>query len=542
MKRLLTCFRLHVLLLILATGSTSVLAQPFSRHSEEPLDTAVVSRITDEGTNRSQVMDLVAALTEGHGPRLTGSPGHEKAAEWARAKLGSWGLASWSDAWGPFGRGWTLKRYHTTVTAPRAIPLVSFPKAWSPGTGGLVRGEVVYINVHSDSALDTYRGKLKGAFVLLGEPRAVQPQFKPRAERETDQSLLTLSNADFPSRQRGRRRADLTDEQRAERKRVDLLTYRTWKMCEDEGAHAILTPSRSDGGNVFVMGANVPAHPDSPSTATYRAFERKAPRILPQIAVGAEHFNHLVRMLQRGMRVSMEMNLDVEFHKADSSYNIIAELPGTDLKDEVVMLGAHLDSWHGATGATDNATGVATCMEALRIITALDLKPRRTIRIGLWSGEEQGLFGSRAYVKKYLGERVTEDSVEIVKLLPAGKQLSIYINNDNGTGKIRGVYMQGNEGVRNIFRKWLKPFESGGAHTLTLSNTGSTDHVPFDMIGIPAFQFIQDDIEYFTLSWHSTMDLYERVIEEDLKQTAIIMASFIYHAAMRDEMMPRKKE
>ncbi len=505
---------------------------------EEKVDTTMISKIRTEGIERSQIMDILSWLTDVNGPRLTGSPGHIHAAEWVKDKLSSWGLENARlEAWGPFGKGWTLKSYSANVTEPAAFPVISYPKAWSPSTGA-VSGEVVYFSPETDSALETFRGKLKGKFLMITDPRVLQPQFKPRATRSTEQELLDLANSDFP------RRRDFLREGRAERsaeqRKAAMLDYRALEMARQEGALALLSASRGDGGNVFVMGASVNTHPDTPFTRRMRIYESKAPKVLPQIVLASEHYNRMYRTLQKGVKVKMNMDLDAEFNKADSSYNVIAEIPGTDLKDEIVMVGGHLDSWHGGTGATDDGTGVATCMEAIRILKTLGIKPRRTIRIALWSGEEQGTLGSKEFVKKHLGVKETKDSVEKITLTSEGERLSIYINNDNGTGKIRGVYMQGNEKVRNIFRAWLKPFENDGAATLTLSNTGSTDHVPFDAIGIPAFQFIQDEIEYFPLTWHSTMDVYDRVIEEDVKQTAIIMASFLYNAAMRDEMIPRK--
>jgi carboxypeptidase Q len=513
---------------------------PRTAAAAEKIDTALVSRIRAEEMLHSQVMDLLSRLVDVHGGRLTGSPQFNAAAAWASDTLRAWGLTDVHlEAWGPFGKAWSLERYTAQVLLPQVFPLISFPKAWSPGTNGTVRGDAIYFDPANDSALQTFRGKLKGKFVLISEPRVLEPKFKPRATRETDQSLLDLANADFPTP--GRHRPEPTPEQKERRRKADLLDYAAMEMCKKEGVLAVLTASWGDGGNVFVQGANVPSHPDTSSSGRYRSFERKAPEILPQIAVGGEHYNRLCRLLAMGIRVQMEIRLDVESEPADSSYNVIAEIPGTDLKDEVVMLGAHLDSWHGGTGTTDNGTGVATCMEAVRIIKALGLQPRRTIRIGLWSGEEQGLFGSRSYVTRHLGEKtMSKDSTDVIRLTPEGERFSVYFNNDNGTGKVRGVYMQGNEAVRPIFRSWLTPFEKDGAATLTLANTWGTDHQSFDAIGLPAFQFLQDDIEYFTLTWHSTMDVYERAIEEDLKQTSMILATFAYNAAMRDEKFPRK--
>lgn len=500
--------------------------------AQEKIDSAAIARIKDEGMNRSQVMDILSYLTDVYGPRLTGSPEYKQAADWTRSKLASWGLQNAHlESWGPFGRGWTLRRFSANVIEPRAFPLIAYPRAWSPGTGGEISGEVVYLSAKTDSALQTFRGKLRKKFVLFNDPRDLKAHFEPEARRQADSSLLKLANA--ASFQGGQRRFQMTPEQRAEA----LLNYNKWQLCEREGALAVLIAGSGDGGTIFVGGATVPAHPDTPSSRRVSAYGAKAPKILPQVVVAAEHYNRMVRMLQKDQRVRMEMNLDVEFVKADSSQNIIAEFPGTDLKDEIVMVGAHFDSWHGGTGATDNGTGSAACMEALRILKTLGLQPRRTIRIGLWGGEEQGLLGSREYVKRHFGER---DTGGVVTLKPGAEKFSVYFNNDNGTGKVRGVYLQGNEAVRGIFRAWLAPFGALGASTLSLSNTGGTDHLSFDAVGLPGFQFIQDPIEYDTRTHHSTMDVFDRAQVEDLKQASVIMAAFAYNAAMRDEKFPRK--
>ena len=504
--------------------------------SGEAVDTAAISKIMREGAEHSQVMEILSWLTDVHGPRLTGSPSYKKAAEWAREKLAGMGLEnSRLEGWGPFGRGWELDRYSAHVIAPKSFPLISYPKAWSHGTRGSVTADVIHIDAKTDSALETYRGKLKGKFVMLSETRVIPAHFDPEAKRRTEEDLLDLANAPMPEERRIGR-----GEQSPEEKARAMVEYKKVIMAEEEGALALLTIARGDGGNIFVQGMNVTVHPDTPWTRRMKSWDPKAPKSLPQVTVGAEHYNQIVRMLQKGQRVKMEMDLQVNFFKEDSGYNVIAEIPGSDLKEEVVMIGAHFDSWHGGTGATDNGTGSAVCMEAMRILKALGLQPRRTIRIGLWGGEEQGLLGSEAYVKKHLGERSGPDTNRVTRHKLAAEKFSVYFNNDNGTGKVRGVYMQGNEGVRPTFREWLKPFEQMDATTLTLSNTGGTDHLSFDAIGLPGFQFIQDPIEYGSRTHHSTMDVYDRAQEEDLKQASIIMAAFAYNAAMRDERLPRK--
>jgi carboxypeptidase Q len=509
----------------------------------EGYDSAAVARIVDEGMNHSRVMETLSWLTDICGPRLTGSPGYRKALVWTQSTLKEWGLSNvHKEGWGPFGRGWSITRYSAHVIAPVIFPLLSYPKAWSPETDGTVTGGVVYCNAKSDSALLSFRGKLKGAIVLLGDPPEVEAHWQPQATRLSDSLLLLLANAD-PQSPRGRRPG------RSRQAPVDpMFEYRKLSMIVNENAAAILTPSRGDGGTIFVQSASGVDHPDTPWTRRTRVWDLRAPKMIPQAAVAAEQFDRLVRMLEKGVEVKVEMQLSVATTEEDSVYNVLAEIPGTDLKDEIVMIGAHLDSWHGGTGATDNGTGVASCMEAMRILKTLGLKTRRTIRLGLWAAEEQGLLGSRAYVRNHLGERPMLPDTGLngpnmpgpAKLKPDGEKFSAYFNSDNGTGRIRGVYMQGNEAVRPIFRSWLNPFRTMGASTLAINSTGSTDHASFDAVGLPAFQFIQDNIEYFTRTWHSTMDVYDRVLPEDLKQASVIIASFAYNAAMRNDKLPRK--
>ena len=318
------------------------------------------------------------------------------------------------------------------------------------------------------------------------------------------------------------------------------------EFCQNEGAAVVLDVGRGDGGTLFVQSATVPQPAETPLNQRVSPYSEKAPKIVPQVTVAAEQYNRMIRMIQKGQKLEMEMELDVEFTPVDSAFNIIGEIPGTDLKDEVVMIGGHFDSWHAGTGATDNGTGSAVCMETMRILESLDLKPRRTIRIGLWAGEEEGLLGSRGYVASHFGERESGAVGALagasgnLKTNPEYENFSVYFNNDNGTGKVRGVYMQGNEAARPIFRAWLGPFAPTGASTLSLSNTGGTDHLSFDGIGLPGFQFIQDPIEYETRTHHSNMDVYDRAQEDDLKQASVIMAAFAYSAATRDERFPRK--
>jgi carboxypeptidase Q len=507
----------------------------YTQGRQEKIDSIAIAQIKDEGLHHSQVMDILSYLSDVYGPRLTGSPGFSRAAGWVEKEFQTWGLTNvHRESWGPFGRGWSLKSYSANVLAAQNFPLISYPKAWSPAVHGT--GEIVLLDAKSDSELNTFVGTLHGKYILFEDLREVKAHFDPEATREADSSLLKLANAPLPEPRRRRMFSGSEDKAKA------LLDFNKWMLCEKEGALAVLTVGRlGDGGNIFVQQAIVPQHPDS-TRRRISVYQSDAPKILPQIAVGVEHYNRLVRMIKKGEHPKLDLEYDANFNKADSSFNIIAEIPGSDLKNEVVMIGGHFDSWHGGTGATDNGTGSAVCMEAMRLIKTLDLKPRRTIRIALWGGEEEGLLGSQAYVKQHFAEKegTLFDTIGSIIQKPEAETFSVYFNNDNGSGKVRGVFMQGNEAVRSIFRSWLVPFKDMDASTLTLSNTGGTDHQSFDAAGLPGFQFIQDPLEYGTRTHHSTMDVYDRVQSEDVKQGAIIMAAFAYNAAMRDEKFPRK--
>lgn len=523
-----------------------------------------IERIKDEGMNRSQVMQTLSYLTDVIGPRLTNSPNMKRANEWTRDQMTKWGMANAHlEAWGPFGRGWSLKRFSAQVIEPQGIPLIAYPKAWSPATNGTVTSEVVYLNAKTEADLERFKGKLKGAIVLTASLREVKAHFEAPGTRMGEKDLLEL--ADAPEPRGGQRRFQFSPEQRA----AQQFTARKYQFLQDEGAAVLIDPSRlGDGGTIFVQSATVPqpvpAEPFGPNSRSIGPYDKSAPKITPQLVLAVEHYNRLIRMVEAGEKVKMAVDLAVEWQDADPmGYNTIAEIPGTDLKDEIVMLGGHMDSWHAGTGATDNGAGCAVGMEALRIIQALGLKPRRTIRIALWSGEEQGLLGSRAYVAEHFGKFETTPTggagngngsaspspAPVLVKKPEYEKLSGYFNLDNGTGKIRGVYLQGNEGIRSLFRQWLMPFRDRpedktapvwGASTLSISNTGGTDHLSFDAIGLPGFQFIQDEIEYDTRTHHSNQDVFDRIQADDMKQAATIMAAFIYNAAIRDEKLPRK--
>ncbi|MEP6636395.1 MAG: M20/M25/M40 family metallo-hydrolase [Acidobacteriota bacterium] len=550
-----------------ASAQTSAPTQQSRPQTPGPDPSDPIERIKDEGMNRSHVMQTLGYLSDVIGPRLTASPNMKRANEWTRDELTKWGAQNAHlEAWGPFGRGWSLKRFSAQVMEPQVIPLIAYPKAWSPATNGTVNAEVVYFNAKNESELDRFKGKLKGAIVLTAPLREVKARFEAMGTRRNEKDLLAL--ADAPEPRAGQRRGGFqaTPEQRA----AQQFNARKYQFLQDEGAAVLIDPSRAgDGGTIFVQSATVPqpipAEP-GPNFRSIPPYDKSAPKITPQLVLAVEHYNRLVRMIEAGEKVKMAVDLAVEWQDVDPmGYNTIAEIPGTDLKDEIVMLGGHMDSWHAGTGATDNGAGVAVAMEAIRIIKTLDLKPRRTIRIALWSGEEQGLLGSRAYVAEHFGKLetpttaataggngggngpMTPASVLVTK--PEYDKLSAYFNLDNGTGKIRGVYLQGNEAVRGLFRQWLMPFRDRpddknapvwGAETLSISNTGGTDHLSFDAIGLPGFQFIQDEIEYDTRTHHSNQDVFDRIQADDMKQAATIMAAFIYNAAMKDEKLARK--
>ena len=528
----------------------------------------VIEKIKDEGLNRSQVMNHLSYLTNVIGPRLTNSPNMKRANEWTKEQMAKWGMQNAKlESWGPFGRGWELKNFAAEVISPMPFPVIAYPKAWSPSTKGAVTSDVVYLDVNSDADFAKYKGQLAGKIVFVSRLRDLKAEFEPNATRFSDKELEEMANAPDPAsvtrpRGQGPGAGQPTPEQQ-ERIRQAQVAQRAAGFVFDEGAAVIVDNSRlGSGGTIFVSSASVsPAPPvaGQPAPTGPAARGRNAAynkdnesRMLPQITMATEDYNRIVRMIQQGAKPRMTVDIQAQYYDNDlMGYNTVAEIPGTDptLKSELVMLGGHLDSWHSGTGATDNAAGCAVAMEAVRILIASGLKPRRTIRVALWSGEEQGLNGSREYVTQKFGTlsgapgfgppQPDAPRPTLEKKADYDK-LSVYYNLDNGTGKIRGVYMQGNAAVRPYFEAWLAPFASLGATTLTMSNTGGTDHLSYDRIGLPGFQFIQDEVEYSTRTHHSNQDNYDRLQADDMKQAATIMAAFVYQSAMMDEKMPRK--
>ena len=559
---LIYAFLLPTVAFAQTTGvSTMTAAAPAIKVYSAPKE--VIDKIKDEGLNRSQVMQTLSYLTDVIGGRLTNSPNMKRANEWTRDTMAKWGMQNAKlEAWGPFGRGWSLKSFSAQVVEPQAIPVIAFPKAWAPSTKGPVTGEVVYMQIKSDEDFAKYKGQLKGKIVLTSGIRELKADFGGMGVRHSEDELTKMAAAPDPNAPRPAQPAQAAQPspQQMERLQRFALGLKAMNFLLEEGAAVMVDNSfEGSGGTVFVQGANVaqdvPANPMEIFTRRNRlqAYQKEAEaKMLPQMTMATEDYNRLVRMIQSGVKPKMTVDIQGQYHDDDlMGYNTVAEIPGTDptLKEELVMLGGHLDSWHAGTGATDNAAGCAVAMEAARILIASGLKPRRTIRVALWSGEEQGLNGSREYVKQQFGDMKGGNAFgppdpnspkpELVKTANFDK-LSAYYNLDNGTGKIRGVYMQGNGAVAPIFSTWLAPFADMGAKTLTLANTGGTDHLSFDRIGLPGFQFIQDEIEYDTRTHHSNQDNYDRIQADDMKQAATIMAAFVYQTAMMDEKIPRK--
>jgi carboxypeptidase Q len=512
-----------------------VLSSVLPSWSQEKVDLETVTRIRYEGFHDSKVMEFATGLMDSIGERLTGSPNMKRANEWTRDQLAAIGLSNAHlEPWGPFGRGWANQYINVRMTSPDVATLLAYAKAWTPGTNGVVQGKCVRVVVEDKKDFDKYRGKLAGMIVILGTDPEIKPITEAPYKRYSDDDLAKISDYEIPSEH-----PRFSPGEAAKRQQFikDLNQFFT-----DEKVLAVVDRYRgtSGGGTVFVQ-----------SGGSYKPDETTT---VPQVVLALEHWTRIARLLDQKKEVSLELNVQNTFYDNDPmQYDTIAEIPGTDMKDEVVMLGAHLDSWHAGTGATDNGAGTIVMMEAMRILKALDIHPRRTIRIGLWSGEEEGLLGSQGYVEHHFGSRPPMDTPGMkgmptllhreageVTVKPEQAKVSAYFNVDNGTGKIRGVYLQENEAVAPIFKAWMEPFKDLGMTTLTMRNTGGTDHQSFDAVGIPGFQFIQDPIEYETRTHHSNMDVYDRLQPDDLKQISVIVAGFVYDAAMRDQMLPRK--
>ncbi len=508
---------------------------------QEKVDLSMVNRIKTEAFQNSHVMETAFYLTDVYGPRLTGSAGLQAAGEWTVRTMKEWGVANPAmEAWGPFGRGWNNTRFTAQMKEPQFSPLIGFARPWSASTNGPVSGDPVMASIEKEEDFAKYKGKLKGKIVMMQEPRQLLPLAKTLMSRYTDAELEAEGMAPDPAQRSGFGGGGGTPAPRtllmpapvlppgavgrAPFNREAMLKFRRNlnQFLIDEGALVVVTSGTvADGGTVFATAAG--------------SQDPKEPLPPPSVALTPEHYNRIARLIEKKVPVTMEFDIESKITEAKDAFNVVGEIPGSKKNAGIVMLGAHLDSWTGGTGATDNAAGCAVALEALRILKALNVPMTRTVRIGLWTGEEEGLLGSKAYVKAHFAD------VENMKLKPEHAKLSGYFNLDNGTGKIRGVYLQGNDMMRPVFESWLAPFKDLGASTISIRNTGGTDHLSYDAVGLPGFQFIQDPVEYTTRTHHSNMDVFDRLQAGDLMQAAAIMATMVYETAVRDEMLPRKE-
>jgi carboxypeptidase Q len=521
----------------------------------EDIDLTMYARIRTEGLTHSKVMQFGAALADGIGPRLTGSPNMAKANAWTRDTLTAIGLENAHlEDWGEFGMGWEQINTWARMVSPDPEPLWMQAAPWSPATKGAVSGEVVYVPLVDETELDALKGKLAGKIVLLGAMRPTPDITEPLFRRYTDAQLEAMKETPVGTDPELRRRLNgqTIEQYLAARRKTAELKEKALKMMVEEGVLAIITPSRDggDGGGTGIIfddnGANVSRDAQKPEKAVK----------IPNAVMMIEHYNRLARMTVAKVPVTVEVDIETKFTgDHEHGFDTVAEIPGTDpkLKNQVVMVGGHLDSWISGTGATDNGAGTIVAMEAVRILKALDVKPKRTIRIALWSGEEEGLFGSLGYVKQHFGEfepaKVPDTSgmpafmsrvKGPLKTTKEWETLDAYYNLDNGTGKVRGVYTQGNYAIAPIFAQWIAPLNDLGVTTITNRNTGGTDHLAFDAVGLPGFEFIQDPMDYETRTHHSDMDTYDRLHEGDLEQAAVVEAIFLWNTSQREAMMPRK--
>jgi len=516
-------------------------AAAFLSAQTEKLDYAALGRIRDEGLNRSQVMDHISWLSDVYGPRLTGSPAIQQASEWAMKKFAEWGLTSAHQEKWAFGKGWSLVRFSANLVEPQVQPLIGYPHEWSSGTKGDVTADVVRAQIASEADFAKYHGQLAGKIVLAQPVRAVRMLQGPIILKMTDTDLAEAETTPIPAAPDGRGgpstgsgrggRGGAQSAAAFRQKLQDFYAAEGVVALFDRGSDSDMAAGGSDlswqqqhpdGGTIFPTGSG--------------ARDGNAGKSVPAVTLAVEHYNRMVRVLDKGMPVKVELNIETRFYDETdkNGFNTIAEIAGGDLASEVVMLGAHFDSHPYATGATDNGAGSAAMMEAMRILKAVGVKPRRTIRIGLWGGEEQGLLGSRAYVLEHFGDPQT------MQLKPEHGKLAAYFNSDNGTGRVRGVWLQGIMAVRPIFEQWIAPLRDLGVTTLGPRSVVSTDHVSFDNVGLPGFQFMVDRLEYNSRTHHSNMDVYDRVQRDDMVQQATVIAVFAYNAAMRDEKLPRK--
>jgi carboxypeptidase Q len=512
----------------------------------ESLDYAMYGSIRAEALAHSHVMEYASALMDGIGPRLTGSPNLKKANEWTRDQFTAMGCSNAHlEDWGEFGMGWEQRNAWVRMTSPDKAVFIAQAAPWSPATKGPVSGPAVWLDAKEEKDLDKYKGQLAGKVVLFGDMRDVKPVDKPLFTRDDEAELKKIQ--EYPLKSDRNRQDAQRSAQRLE------FREKLGKFLATEGALAVLFPSRDaednggSGGTIF---------DDNGSSFGRLAYQHDHANPLPLAVTAIENYGRVYRLLKAHVPVTIELNIDAKFSgDPEHGFNTIAEIPGTDpkLKDEVVMVGGHLDSWAAGTGATDNGAGSVVAMEVMRILNTLHVKPRRTVRVALWTGEEQGLIGSQGYARDHLGviPRSTDpDQLKLsermrkvtgpIQVKPEQQKISAYFNVDNGSGRIRGIYLQQNDAVAPIFRQWMEPLKDVGVITITLQDTGGTDHLSFDAVGVPGFQFVQDPLDYDTRTHHSNMDTFERLQPEDLAQAAMVEAIFVFNTAMRDQMLPRK--
>ena len=466
-------------------------------HAQEPVDRAMISKLRAESDARSRVLESYRVLTDVIGPRLTGTPGFKRSVDWTRERLSEWGMSNVTVETWPFGRGWTLEKLTLEMTEPRYFPLEGYPEAWTPSTRGVLGATPVYVGDRTADQIRAMGAQLKGAIVLAQPPQ--------------EGELLITADRPQPGDTEARVRIGAPPMLRKE----GLTPMRElMPILQQLGAGLVLRPNQGQHGTIFVLG-NRNTRDDA----------------VPSVVLATEHYNMLARLTQKGTAVKVQAEIRSRYHAADTSgYNVIAEIPGTDpvLKNEVVMLGAHLDSWHSATGATDNADAVAATMEAMRLLKSVGAKPRRTIRLALWGGEEQGLLGSRAYVEQHLKNDAA-----------ARDRIAVYLNDDPGMGPTYGFYTEENAGAKAIFDAWLGALGDLGVKRNPVDKIGNTDHLAFTAVGIPGFTTLKDYRDYDVRTHHTNTDFYERVSEADLKQSALVFAVFAWQAAMRDGKIPR---
>ena len=502
--------------------------------AEDKADLSVVHRIRDEAFNNSQVMDTLFYLTDANGPRVTNSTGFKAAADWVVRRLEGYGLINVKqEPWGAFGRSWNITHYEGHMIEPQYSPLIGFPLAWSDATNGPIRADAILAPLSTQADLDKYKGQLRGKMVLTMAPHELELSLTPLAHRLTDKELAERAETfdvsrisvgpDAPGGRFGRGNAAPAPDPAAQRRfRERMIQF----LIDEKPAVVIMFSPIQDGGTVF-----------GSSLGSYKAGDPLPP---PAVQLTEEHYNRIARLLEHKVPVKLEFDIRSKTGtQEEQSFNVLGEIKGTKKPDEVVMLGGHLDSWQGGTGATDNATGSSVAIEAIRILKTLNLPMDRTVRLALWSGEEEGLLGSINYVKNHFADRAD------MKLKPEYGKLVAYFNDDSGTGKFRGINLGGNDMVKPIFEAWLKPFNDLGATVIAGASApsnrppGGTDHTSFTYIGLDGFGFLQDPMEYSTRTHHSNMDVYDRVQKGDLMQAAAIEAAFVYHTAVRPDPLPR---